>query len=78
MLSIEAGLFFSVAGLDFRWLRDRGAWPALDHFCQHVDHGRPVFDDQGVGRFIGYDTAFRRQKRLQNGSQIFVKRWGRS
>jgi hypothetical protein len=36
-----------------------------------VDHGRPVFDDQGVGRFVGYDTAFRREKRLQNGGQVF-------
>ena len=46
------------AGFNFRLFRDRSTRFALDNFCQHVDHWRPVFDDQGVGRFIGYDAAF--------------------
>lgn len=58
-LSIQTGILLHITDFRIRWVSDRGAGLAFDSFCQHVDHGLPVFDDQGVGRFIGHDTAFR-------------------
>ena len=55
---VKVGFLLLQTGFNFWLFRDRGAGPALDNFCQHVDHRRPVFDNQGVGRFIGYDAAF--------------------
>ncbi len=67
---VKVGFLLLQAGFNFRLFRDRDAGLALDNFCQHVDHRGSVFDDQGVGRFIGHDTAFRRQKRLKYGGEV--------
>ncbi len=56
---VKVGFLLLQAGFNFWPFRDRSTRFAFDNFCQHVDHGRPVFDDQGVARFIGNDTAFR-------------------
>ena len=57
-LPVKIGFLLLQTGFSFQLFRDRGAGLALDNFCQHVDHRRPVLDDQGVGRFIWYDAAF--------------------
>ena len=55
--SVKVGFLLLQAGFNFWLFRERSTRFALDDFCQHVDHRHPVFDDQGVGRFIGHDTA---------------------
>ena len=63
---VETG--FAIA---LRCRHNRCARFAFNDFGQHVDDRSPILDDQGVSGGIGTETALRRQKRFEDGGQMF-------